>query len=166
VDNEDSVESGHGLYAPRLEVRLMWTRPNLPIGTILLIGGELNVHDLGFEPRLIQTSTTVTPMLRWLSTTHNAIDLAEKAFLQANREHKKERDERNLKSQVNMKLMILKRSSSLYSKELIATGEQDQEQGPWFTASNLGDTVAANNVCSTRKSRTQKNPNPNKSDGD
>ena len=37
----------------------------------------------------------------------------------------------------------MKRSSSLYSKGLIATGEQDQELGPWFTASGLGGTVAA-----------------------
>ena len=66
------------------------------------------------------------------------IDLAEKAFLQANREHKQERDERNLKLQINMRLMITRRSLSLYSKGLIATGEQDQELGPWFTASGLG----------------------------
>ena len=30
------------------------------------------------------------------------------------------------------------RSSSLYSKGLIAIGEQDQELGPWFIASGLG----------------------------
>ena len=35
------------------------------------------------------------------------------------------------------------RSSSLYSKGLIATGEQDQELGPWFTAGSLGGTVVA-----------------------
>ena len=70
------------------------------------------------------------------------IDLAEKAFLQANREHKQERDECNLKLQINMRLMIT-RSSSLYSKGLISPGEQDQEQGPWFITSGLGGTVAA-----------------------
>ena len=32
----------------------------------------------------------------------------------------------------------MRKSSSLYSKGLIATGEQDQELGPWFTASGLG----------------------------
>ena len=37
----------------------------------------------------------------------------------------------------------MRRSSSLYSKGLIATGEKDQELGPWFTASSLGGTVAA-----------------------
>jgi hypothetical protein len=62
-----------------------------------------------------------------------------------------------------MRLMITRRSSSLYSKGLIAIGEQDQEQGPWFTASDLGGTVAANNVCFMRKTRTRQNPNPNKS---
>jgi hypothetical protein len=59
----------------------------------------------------------------------NAIDLAEKAFLQVNREYKQERDERNMKLQINMRLMKT-RSSNLYSKGLIATGEQDQELGP------------------------------------
>ena len=73
----------------------------------------------------------------------NAIDLAEKDFLQVNREHKQERDERNLKLQINMRLMIMRKSSSLYSKGLIAIGEQDQEQGPWSTASSLGGIVAA-----------------------
>ena len=34
--------------------------------------------------------------------------------------------------------MKTRRSSSLYSKGLITTGEQDQELGPWFTASGLG----------------------------
>ena len=60
----------------------------------------------------------------------NAIDLTEKAFLQANQEHKQERDERNLKLQIIMRFMKSRRSSSLYSKGLIATGEQDQELGP------------------------------------
>ena len=71
------------------------------------------------------------------------VDLAEKAFLQANQEHKQERDKRNLKLQINMRLMIMRKSSSLYSKGLIAIGEQDQELGPWFTASGLGGTVVA-----------------------
>ena len=41
-----------------------------------------------------------------------------------------------------MRLMKSRRSLSLYSKGLIATDEQDQELGPWFTASSLGGTVA------------------------
>ena len=60
----------------------------------------------------------------------SVIDLIEKAFLQANREHKQERDERNLKLQINMRLMKTRRSSSLYLKGLIAIDEQDQELGP------------------------------------
>ena len=32
----------------------------------------------------------------------------------------------------------MRKSSSLYSKELIVIGEQDQELGPWFIASGLG----------------------------
>ena len=42
-----------------------------------------------------------------------------------------------------MRLMITRRSSRLSLKGLIATGEQDQEQGPWFTASGRGGTVVA-----------------------
>ena len=38
---------------------------------------------------------------------------------------------------------MITRSLSLYSKGLIATSEQDQELGPWFTASSLRGTVAA-----------------------
>ena len=49
-------------------------------------------------------------------------------------------------------------------KGLIATGEQDQEQGPWFTASDLIGIVAVNNVYFTKKTRTQQNLNPNESD--
>jgi hypothetical protein len=52
--------------------------------------------------------------------------------------------------------MNLKRSPSIYSKGLIATDEQDQEQGPWFTASDLSGTVVANDVCFTRKQERNK----------
>ena len=61
--------------------------------------------------------------------------------------------------------MKTRRSSSLYSKGLIAIGEQDQEQRPWFKNNDLGDTVAANNVSFSTKTRTQQNLNPNKSGG-
>ena len=59
----------------------------------------------------------------------------------------------------------MRKSSSLYSKGLITTGEQDQELGPWFIASGLGDTIAQNDVCFMRKSRTKQNPNPKESNG-
>ena len=83
----------------------------------------------------LRTKTDLDPRNRYttapLVINHaNVIDLAEKAFLQANREHKQEWDERNLKLQINMRLMKTRRSSSLYSKGLITTGEQDQELGP------------------------------------
>ena len=96
----------------------------------------------------LRTKTNSDPRNRYttalLVINHaKAIDHAEKAFLQANREHKQEWDKHNLKLQINMRLMIMRKSSSLYSKGLIATGEQDQEQGTWFTASSLGGTVAA-----------------------
>ena len=34
---------------------------------------SLDVHDLGFEPRLIRTLVTVTPLLHWLSTTQTRL---------------------------------------------------------------------------------------------
>ena len=71
----------------------------------------------------------------------NAIDLTEKAFLQANREHKQERDKRNLKLQINMRLMIMRKSSSLYSKGIIATGEQDQELNKSQTLKRATTTI-------------------------
>jgi hypothetical protein len=70
-----------------------------------------------------------------------------------------------MKLQVNMKLMNMIRSSSLYLKGLVTTDEHDQEQGLWFTARDLGDRSATNNICFTRKTRTQQNRNPNESYG-
>jgi hypothetical protein len=37
-------------------------------------------------------------------------------------------------------------------------------KGLWFIVVDLGDTHATNNVCFTRKTRTQQNSNPNESD--
>ena len=34
---------------------------------------RLNVHDLGFKPKLIRTPATVIPLLRWLSTTRTRL---------------------------------------------------------------------------------------------
>ena len=51
----------------------------------------------------------------------------------------------------------MRKSSSLYSKGLIATGEQDQELGPWFTASGLGG-----DSCSKTTSVSQGNQELNK----
>jgi len=53
--------------------------------------------------------------------------------------------------------MKIRRSSSLYSKELIATGEQDQELGPWFTGSGLGG-----DSCSKTMSVSRENQDLNK----
>lgn len=93
-------------------------QPNLLIGMITLIGKELNVDWL--DPHNRYTSTC------WLSNTHNTIDLVEKTFLQANREHKQEQGEGNTKLQVWIKYMGLKKGSILDSKGLIDTGEQGQ----------------------------------------
>ena len=83
---------------------------------------RLDVHDLGIELRLVQTRNHYTTASLVINHA-NAIDLTEKVFLQTNREHKQKWDERNLKLQINMRLKKTRRSSSLYSKGLIATGE-------------------------------------------
>ena len=46
--------------------------------------------------------------------------------------------------------MKIRRSSSLSSKGLIATGEQDQELGHWFTASGLGDDSCSKTISVSR----------------
>jgi hypothetical protein len=44
---------------------------------------------------------TITPLFRWLSTKHNLIDLAKKAFpASESKEHKQEGKTRNLKLQI------------------------------------------------------------------
>ena len=43
------------------------------------IGGELDVDDLASNQQDSNTAAA-TPLLRWLSTKHNLIDLAKKAF--------------------------------------------------------------------------------------
>ena len=113
----------------------------------------------------LQTKTNSDPRNRYtaapLVINHaNAIDLAE-AFLQANREHKQERDERNLKLQINMRLMKIRRSSSLYSKRTNChrrtksrTRALVHSKWPWQRQ------LQQNNVYFTRKSRTKQNPNP------
>jgi hypothetical protein len=57
----------------------MRTRPDLLRGRTSSIGGGLDIDD----PALNQQDSnpaTATPLLRWLSTKHNLIDLVEKAF--------------------------------------------------------------------------------------
>ena len=49
--------------------------PDLSIGMIDSIGGELDTSDPGFEPL-----ATTTLLLHWLSTKHNLNDLAKKSF--------------------------------------------------------------------------------------
>ena len=56
----------------------------------------------------------------------------------------------------------MRMSSSLYSKGLIATGKQDQELGPWFTASSLGgDSCNKTTSISRGNQELNKTPNPN-----
>jgi hypothetical protein len=49
--------------------------------------------------------------------------------------------------------MKIRRSSSLYSKGLIAIGEQDQELGPWFTASGLGGDSCSKTISVLRENQ-------------
>ena len=54
----------------------------------------------------------------------------------------------------------MRRSSSLYSKGLITTGEQDQEQGPWRNSCSKTTFVSREN-----KELNKPSQNPNESDG-
>lgn len=58
-----------------------------------------------------------------LSTTHNVINLTEKALLRVNQEHRQEHDKHNLKLQVYMKYISLIIGSSIYLKSLVNTDE-------------------------------------------
>jgi hypothetical protein len=51
----------------------------------------------------------------------NAIDLAEKAFLQANQEHEQEQVKRNLKLQLNMRLIKLGFHKPTTAAKLLST---------------------------------------------
>jgi hypothetical protein len=129
------------------------------------IGVELDVYDPGFKPSLIRTPASVTPYLHWLSqpcTTR--LILVWRLFLRANQEHKQECKEHNLKLRIWMKFIKLIWSSSIDLKGLVDIGEQEQEQGVWFTTFELCITSAMYNVCFTRKNRMQQPPNPNECD--
>jgi hypothetical protein len=57
----------------------MRTRPDLPRDRTSSIGGGLDVDNPASNQQ-DSNPATATPLLRWLSTKHNLIDLAEKAF--------------------------------------------------------------------------------------
>ena len=57
----------------------METRPDLLRGRVDSISGELDVNDPASNQH-DSNPATATPLLRWLSTKHNLIDLAKKAF--------------------------------------------------------------------------------------
>ena len=64
------------------------------------IGGELDVDDPTSNQH-DSNSTTATPLLRWLLTKHNLIDLAEKAFpASESKNTSKKVETRNLKLQI------------------------------------------------------------------
>jgi hypothetical protein len=57
----------------------MRRRPDLSRGRTSSIGGGLDVDDPSSNQQDSNPATTI-PLLRWLLTKHNLIDLAEKAF--------------------------------------------------------------------------------------
>jgi hypothetical protein len=95
-----------------------------------------NRHDL--DP------ATVTPLLHWLSTKHNLIDLSTKAFPY-------KRIENTSKKMVNTQSNIadvneanINGVQALDSKGLVDTVEKMQEPRPWITAKGLDVTVTMN----------------------
>jgi len=132
----------------------MWL--DLLIGLITSIGGELDVHDLGFEPSLIWTPK---PLHR-CSIGYQPCTTLLIAFLQVNREHKQERDESNLKLQLYMEFSKLIRGSSIDLKGLVNTSEQDQEKGPWFTTVHHGDTKCSEPCLFHEENKNATKPKP------
>ena len=65
---------------PGILIPLDESLADLPRGRVNSIGGDLNIDDPGFKSDTIQIPATATPLLRWLSTKHNLIDLTTKAF--------------------------------------------------------------------------------------
>ena len=59
-----------------------------------------------------------------------------------------------------MQSKIVNKYKAYDDEKEFATGEQDQEQGPWFTASGLGGAVAAKRRLFHEKIKNLTKPKP------
>jgi hypothetical protein len=88
--------------------------------------------------------TTVTPLLCWLSTKHNLIDLATKAFPYKRIENTSRKIVNTQSNIADVNEANINGVRALDLKGLVDTVEKMQEQGPWITAKGLGVTVTMN----------------------
>jgi hypothetical protein len=63
-----------------------------------------------------------------------------------------------------MRLLNMKRSSSLYLKGLITTGKQDQELGPWFNSKRSWRYSCSKQCLFHMENKNATKPNPKESD--
>jgi hypothetical protein len=84
---------------------------------------------------------TVTPLLCWLSTKHNLIDLATKAFPCKQIENTSKKMVNTQSNIADVNEANINGVRALDSKGLVDTVEKMQEQGPWITAKGLGVTI-------------------------
>jgi hypothetical protein len=107
------------------------------------IGGDSTLVILASN-RHDSDPATIAPLLRWLSTKQNLIDLATKAF-PCNRIDNTSKKMVNTQSNIaSVNEANINRVRALVSKELVDTVEKMQKQGPWITAKGLGVTVTMN----------------------
>jgi hypothetical protein len=86
----------------------------------------------------------VTPLLRWLSTKHNLIDIAMKPFPCKRIENTSKKIVNTQSNIADVNEVNINGVRALDSKGLVDTFEKMQEQGPWITAKGLGVTVTMN----------------------
>ena len=115
----------------------------------------------------LRTKTDSNPRSRYttapLVINHvNTIDLAEKAFLQANQEHKQERNKHNLKLQITIRLMIMKKEfkslfkrTNRHRRTRLRTRALVHSKRPWWHSCSKTMSISRGNQ------ELNKTPNPN-----
>ena len=110
----------------------------------MILTVECETLAIRFLISTIRSQATVTQLLRWLSTKHNLIDLAEKAFPASElKDTSKKELTRNLII-ANMDEANYKRGSSTQFERINRHSQGEQEQGPWIAVKGLVATVTTN----------------------
>ena len=120
------------------------------------IGGGLDVDDLASNQH-DSIPATATPLLRWLSTKHNLIDLAKKVFPASESKNTSKKVEiRNLKLQIWMK-RITRGVQALDSKGLIDTVEKSKNRSPGSMYKDLSPQIQRCAVCFSKENTAATN---------
>jgi hypothetical protein len=107
------------------------------------IGGDSTLAILDSN-RHNSDPATVTPLLRWLSTKQNLIDLSTKAFPCKRIENTRKKMVSTQSNIADVNESNINGVQTLDSEGLVDTVEKMQEQGPWITTKGLGVTVTMN----------------------